>query len=652
MTSLVKEIRLKLHIKFSNDPEVKNLWMCLSYDHKPTIGHVIDHVKKNMLDKTQAISDCKLYLDDYWLPPYEDSRLIRENDCIRVEVSLETVINATKTPTAVEEKLTELNKNVLSHIKATEQRITDKQKQIESTEYGKTGLSPEEIATVEAATRAAATTNTDYYNHYYDKSAYYSTAGASTNDIAAYNYWLNNDYFNNQLIKDNSTIVQEVKTTKPYEKLETTKATKQKPTTVTKSPKETTSSHKKFAIGSYAHLLSVPVQPPTTKQNKKKNGKQQQAPSKLSSTQFQDVTESDNLSEEQLIDNYYEAITSKKKDNYKAEQKANANCQEFEKISANVNSAGNKKWKNSTQPTKANGPKHIIFKSSGSSDDSSSSSSESESDKMPAKEQLKKNIIKAPTSPMKKITLDNTKANKYYEPTKQEQLDAVSYNRSYFVKNTKNLIEFKKTFNEEKLNAPQSEEFADRSEYPSTHKVSKKSKNNTEKLMNTSTDSTSDVKNKRDNQRKKSPSPAKINYDNYQSLVGAPRVDDKIAFQILEISSNFTPEVSDYKTGTVIEFNETNNEITLEMNNKYNHVLKRSNKFSVILDETDKEAYNEEIDEASMSPRQIRNSQETDNILKVDWRNLMNLKLVVDDKQFAKQQQFNEAHRPAVLLHV
>ena len=83
MNNLVSEIRTKLHIKTSNEPEVKNLWMCLDYDQKPTIAHVIDHVQKNLLEKKTDISECKLYLDNYWLPPYENSRLIRENDCIK-----------------------------------------------------------------------------------------------------------------------------------------------------------------------------------------------------------------------------------------------------------------------------------------------------------------------------------------------------------------------------------------------------------------------------------------------------------------------------------------------------------------------------------------------------------------------------------------
>jgi hypothetical protein len=78
------EIRVKLHIKASDECEVKNLWMCLNYDQKPTVGHVIEHIKKNLIEaRENKVGECKLYLDNYWLPPYENSRLVRENDCIK-----------------------------------------------------------------------------------------------------------------------------------------------------------------------------------------------------------------------------------------------------------------------------------------------------------------------------------------------------------------------------------------------------------------------------------------------------------------------------------------------------------------------------------------------------------------------------------------
>ena len=92
-TSLVSEVRVKLHIKSNSDSQVRNLWMCLNYDHKPQVSHIVEHIKRNFchLDKTtkkehaecSSHADVKLYLDDFWLPPSENSRLIRENDCIK-----------------------------------------------------------------------------------------------------------------------------------------------------------------------------------------------------------------------------------------------------------------------------------------------------------------------------------------------------------------------------------------------------------------------------------------------------------------------------------------------------------------------------------------------------------------------------------------
>lgn len=97
------QIRVKLHITSANSSNVRNLWMCLNYDQKPTIGHIIEHIKRNYCSANQ-LNECsnsslysysnneignfdllgvKLYLDDYWLPPCENSRLIRESDCIK-----------------------------------------------------------------------------------------------------------------------------------------------------------------------------------------------------------------------------------------------------------------------------------------------------------------------------------------------------------------------------------------------------------------------------------------------------------------------------------------------------------------------------------------------------------------------------------------
>lgn len=80
----MNQVRIKLHITQSNDKSVRNLWMCLNFDQKPTVEHMIEHIKENYCQsKEDSNLQIKLFLDDYWLPPYENSRLIRENDCIK-----------------------------------------------------------------------------------------------------------------------------------------------------------------------------------------------------------------------------------------------------------------------------------------------------------------------------------------------------------------------------------------------------------------------------------------------------------------------------------------------------------------------------------------------------------------------------------------
>ncbi len=62
------------------------------------------------------------------------------------------------------------------------------------------------------------------------------------------------------------------------------------------------------------------------------------------------------------------------------------------------------------------------------------------------------------------------------------------------------------------------------------------------------------------------------------------------------------------------EFDEATSEITLDLeNNKYNQVLKRPSKFSVILDETDKENAEQEQEQEI---EQRRDSQDADNTVR------------------------------------
>lgn len=98
---------------------------------------------------------------------------------------------------ATAEKIAELNQNVLDHIKSTEKRMQEQKLQ----QTVDTPVEDERLRTARARTLAAAaaaiTNTSDYYNHYYDQNtAYYG----KSDEMSAYKYWLNNDYFNNQLV--------------------------------------------------------------------------------------------------------------------------------------------------------------------------------------------------------------------------------------------------------------------------------------------------------------------------------------------------------------------------------------------------------------------------------------------------------------------
>ena len=87
------------------------------------------------------------------------------------------------------------------------------------------------------------------------------------------------------------------------------------------------------------------------------------------------------------------------------------------------------------------GPKHIIFKTSSSDEASSESESEPTQEQQEQSKKATKTGVRCSNSPAKKISLDEVvsvnksgKNNKYYEPSKEEQVDATSYNRSYYIK--------------------------------------------------------------------------------------------------------------------------------------------------------------------------------------------------------------------------
>ena len=96
---------------------------------------------------------------------------------------------------------------------------------------------------------------------------------------------------------------------------------------------------------------------------------------------------------------------------------------------------------------------------------------------------------------------------------------------SYFLKNPKSLNEFNKKFDAKKLNAPSAEEFTQENAMntSSTHSHVSSSAQNQASDLPTSA--------RKRSARKRSASP-RVAYESFEPLVGQPRLNDKIAFQV------------------------------------------------------------------------------------------------------------------------
>ncbi|KAL9956288.1 hypothetical protein ACROYT_G037748 [Oculina patagonica] len=130
-------------------------------------------------------------------------------------------------------------------------------------------------------------------------------------------------------------------------------------------------------------------------------------------------------------------------------------------------------------------------------------------------------------------------------------------------------------------------------------------KDNTDDLNSTQS-SSSTVASKQNHQtRSKNPvselkEPAKRDYSACTPLHGPPRSNDKIAYKVLELSASYTPEVSNYKEGTVLNFDPSSGAIKIELTKES---MKKSQgdgnvtgKFELVYDESEENAENEEED--------------------------------------------------------
>jgi len=78
-------------------------------------------------------------------------------------------------------------------------------------------------------------------------------------------------------------------------------------------------------------------------------------------------------------------------------------------------------------------------------------------------------------------------------------------------------------------------------------------------------------------------------YDLYPPITQCPTIQTRIAFKLLELSEDFCPKMSEFKEGTVIDVNQTTNEITIQLDKPLQTVFNQPSKFCAPLDDLSEE---------------------------------------------------------------
>uniref|UniRef100_A0A8C6VME5 Coilin n=1 Tax=Naja naja TaxID=35670 RepID=A0A8C6VME5_NAJNA len=108
----------------------------------------------------------------------------------------------------------------------------------------------------------------------------------------------------------------------------------------------------------------------------------------------------------------------------------------------------------------------------------------------------------------------------------------------------------------------------------------------------------------------------KKDYSGLPLLAAPPQVGQKIAFKLLELTENYTPEVSDYKEGKIVSWNPVNKQLDLEILS-FSSVAKEPGKFDLIYQSEDG---NKTIEYAVSQDRKITES----------WEALIEPRLIID----------------------
>ncbi|XP_039199521.1 coilin isoform X1 [Crotalus tigris] len=108
----------------------------------------------------------------------------------------------------------------------------------------------------------------------------------------------------------------------------------------------------------------------------------------------------------------------------------------------------------------------------------------------------------------------------------------------------------------------------------------------------------------------------KKDYSTLPLLAAPPQVGQKIAFKLLELTENYTPEVSDYKEGNLVSWNPVNKQLELEILS-FSSVAKEPGKFDLVYQSEDGD---ETIEYAVSQDRKITQS----------WEALIEPRLIID----------------------
>ncbi|XP_067859886.1 coilin [Heptranchias perlo] len=78
------------------------------------------------------------------------------------------------------------------------------------------------------------------------------------------------------------------------------------------------------------------------------------------------------------------------------------------------------------------------------------------------------------------------------------------------------------------------------------------------------------------------PDVPKRDYSKFPLLAAPPQVGERIAFKVLELSDNYTPELSDYKEGRIMNYNPSTQEVELSVDSISTESSKEPGKFDLI----------------------------------------------------------------------